>query len=120
MTAKVLKHPKVRVQPKAKTSKNRTLKPLDNVISSAHFLTTDDLRSLSDAIAVMLEAREEKLRVQQEAETPEKRTLKTGNRAQRGSYESKRINGCGPYLYLRYWSGGKHRSVYLGKEKSKL
>ena len=33
----------------------------------------------------------------------------------RGSIEKKTINGCGPYLYLRFWSGGKHRSVYLGK-----
>lgn len=32
-----------------------------------------------------------------------------------GYYEQKIINGCGPYLYLRYWSGGKHRSIYLGK-----
>ena len=36
----------------------------------------------------------------------------------RGSIERKMINGCGPYLYLRYWSGGKHRSVYLGKAES--
>jgi hypothetical protein len=35
-----------------------------------------------------------------------------------GYYEQKIINGCGPYLYLRYWSGGKHRSIYLGKVRS--
>jgi len=27
--------------------------------------------------------------------------------------EEKMINGCGPYRYLRFWSGRKHR--YLGK-----
>lgn len=32
-----------------------------------------------------------------------------------GAIEEKMINGCGPYKYLRYWSGGRHRSVYLGK-----
>ncbi|HEY9862906.1 MAG TPA: hypothetical protein V6D21_01880 [Candidatus Obscuribacterales bacterium] len=32
-----------------------------------------------------------------------------------GAIEYKMINGCGPYKYLRYWSGGRHRSVYLGK-----
>jgi len=34
---------------------------------------------------------------------------------QRGYVEEKMINGCGPYRYLRFWSGKKHRSVYLGK-----
>ena len=33
-----------------------------------------------------------------------------------GSVESKIINGCGPYLYLRFWSGGVHRSQYMGKK----
>jgi hypothetical protein len=33
-----------------------------------------------------------------------------------GSYiEEKRINGSGPYRYLRYWLSGKRKSVYLGK-----
>ena len=32
-----------------------------------------------------------------------------------GAIELKMINGCGPYKYLRYWSGGRHRSVYMGK-----
>lgn len=31
----------------------------------------------------------------------------------RGHVEWKTINGCGPYPYLRYWSGGKLKSHYL-------
>jgi hypothetical protein len=34
---------------------------------------------------------------------------------QQGYIEDKWINGCGPYRYLRYWDGGVHRSIYLGK-----
>lgn len=34
---------------------------------------------------------------------------------QQGYIEHKMINGCGPYRYLRFWVGRKHRSVYLGK-----
>lgn len=34
---------------------------------------------------------------------------------QRGYIEEKMIKDCGPYRYLRFWSGKKHRSVYLGK-----
>ena len=31
--------------------------------------------------------------------------------------EAKMINGCGPYLYLRYWSGKTLKSKYIGKAK---
>ena len=37
---------------------------------------------------------------------------------QKGFIEEKWVNGCGPYRYLRYWDGGKHRSVYLGKSQA--
>jgi hypothetical protein len=37
---------------------------------------------------------------------------------QEGYIEEKFINGCGPYLYLRYWDGKTHKSVYLGKAES--
>lgn len=36
---------------------------------------------------------------------------------QKGYVEEKCIKGCGPYRYLRYWDGKRHRSVYLGKKK---
>ncbi|MEO1133917.1 MAG: hypothetical protein AAFX40_14580 [Cyanobacteria bacterium J06639_1] len=42
-----------------------------------------------------------------------------GPKGGKGSIELKTINGCGPYRYLRYWSGNKHRSVYLGKAEDK-
>jgi hypothetical protein len=48
-------------------------------------------------------------------QTLKERFLYHGPKGGRGYYEEKVINGCGPYLYLRYWSGGKHRSIYLGK-----
>ncbi len=38
-----------------------------------------------------------------------------GRKLKRGHIEQKIINGYGPYLYLRYWRGGKLRSTYLGK-----
>ena len=39
--------------------------------------------------------------------------------AARGHIEAKTINGCGPYLYLRYWSGKTLKSKYIGKAKAK-
>ena len=35
----------------------------------------------------------------------------------KGYIEEKMINGCGPYLYLRYRDDGYLRSLYLGKKK---
>ncbi len=43
--------------------------------------------------------------------------LKKGGQA--GYVEHKTINGCGPYAYLRFWSGKTHRSTYLGKVEAK-
>ncbi len=37
----------------------------------------------------------------------------------RGHFEDKLIRGYGPYRYLRWWDGGKHRSHYIGKVKEK-
>ena len=37
--------------------------------------------------------------------------------AAKGHVEAKIINGCGPYLYLRYWSGKTLKSKYIGKAK---
>lgn len=107
--------PKFRGQKKAETPKKRTLNLLDEAIRAAHQLSDEDLPRLQAAIAGLMEAREiEKFRGQEEVETPETRTLNQRS-GQSGSFELKMINKCGPYKYLRYWSGGKHRSVYLGK-----
>jgi hypothetical protein len=34
-----------------------------------------------------------------------------------GWVETKMVNGCGPYAYLRWWSGRSKKSKYLGKVK---
>ena len=40
-------------------------------------------------------------------------------RGARGYVDWKMINGCGPYPYLRYWSGKTLKSHYLGKNYGK-
>jgi len=66
-----------------------------------------DLLELSQILAALAEASDEG------AVDDEGAIARSG---QRGSIELKMISGCGPYRYLRYWSGGRHRSVYLGKK----
>ena len=43
---------------------------------------------------------------------------KGNGKAAKGHIEAKMINGCGPYLYLRYWSGKTLKSKYIGKGKA--
>lgn len=54
-------------------------------------------------------------REEQQRSPDAKPSIYRGPKGGKGSIEIKTINGCGPYRYLRYWSGNKHRSVYLGK-----
>lgn len=52
-----------------------------------------------------------------QSEQPTSTTQKRRGRKNGGGYiEEKRINGSGPYLYLRYFSNGKRKSVYVGKK----
>lgn len=43
---------------------------------------------------------------------------KGNGKAAKGHVEAKMINGCGPYLYLRYWQGKTLKSKYIGKGKA--
>jgi len=98
--------------------KRRTAKPnVAQLLQQAAALTPAELEELKAGIDALGAVEQEK---QQEMETLEKKEElevdehgKPSN--QRGYVEEKMINGCGPYRYLRFWSGRKHRSVYLGK-----
>lgn len=100
-----------RGQKTAKTQKKRTLN-LEDLIRAADDLSDEDLQQLQGAIAAMLEIRG---MAESDQEPINQDDRANASKRQRGSIEEKWINGCGPYRYLRWWSGGKHRSTYLGK-----
>lgn len=86
---------------------------LQGVAQDAARLSQEEKQELIDILRTMLVLNEEA-----EAQTEEairEQQEYHGPKGGRGYYEKKMINNCGPYLYMRYWSGGKHRSVYLGK-----
>jgi|JFJP01.1.fsa_nt_gi hypothetical protein len=83
---------------------------IEKVIQWAAILSPGQRRELIDGLLALDELSEDSDR------TPNTNDGNGGGTG-RGSIERKMINGCGPYLYLRYWSGGKHRSIYLGKGK---
>jgi len=103
--------------------------PLDTVTRNLNQLSDDDLRLVRRLIDGILEAREHEqarntsgLAVEERDKTPDSKqrspaatSKSTCKHGERGYFEEKIINGCGPYLYLRYWDGKIHRSVYLGK-----
>lgn len=80
-------------------------------------LTDRELQEVAAMATGLLQARED----EREAEEREERLSVTvttkGRPAGRGHIEYKKINGCGPYKYLRYWVGKTLRSKYLGKAK---
>lgn len=84
---------------------------LQSLAQAAAGLSRTDKQELIAILQAMLALEEEESADPRLPEPLGHRGPKGGH----GYYERKRIRGCGPYLYLRYWSGGKHRSVYLGK-----
>lgn len=91
--------------------------PYQTVTSNLGNLSKSELREVADIVRGLLEAYED-----QEAESPATEddkpatTGSTNKKAARGHIEAKTVNGCGPYLYLRYWSGKTLKSKYIGKK----
>jgi hypothetical protein len=88
---------------------------LQSVAQAAARLSQADKEELIAILQAML-ALDEKAKAQPEEQIRVRQEYH-GPKGGKGYYEQKMINNCGPYLYLRYWSSGKHRSVYLGKVK---
>ena len=94
---------------KAKTPKTS----FDEVTGRLGQLSRGELAELGEMVSALLAATVEEEDDDQVADPEEK-----GNgKAAKGHVEAKMINGCGPYLYLRYWSGKTLKSKYIGKGK---
>jgi hypothetical protein len=88
-------------------------KHLREITSRLSLLSRSELRELKSIIEALLEAE-----IKEDKEflsTRSKSKIKKSGGG--GHIEKKKIKGYGPYLYLRYWSGGKLKSVYIGKPK---
>jgi len=103
-----------------KTMPSKT--PTDKLLPSLAAWDLADLRELQAALGGLIEA------LEMSQKTPEPESDGDGDREEsgprspqgsRGHIEAKYIprgnKRHGPYLYLRYWQGGKLRSKYLGK-----
>lgn len=82
----------------------------DTVTSNLGQLSRPELEELVEMVAALLAISKEK---EAPVSTTEEKAEKAGAK---GHIEAKMINGCGPYLYLRYWSGKTLKSKYIGKE----
>jgi hypothetical protein len=101
------------VQQAAEPPKKRTLNAAV-LLRDAATLPDAEIESLIEALHGLLDAR--KLEAEPEPESGGDRQS-TASKGQGGHFVRKMINNCGPYQYLRFRSGGKYRSVYLGKAK---
>lgn len=102
------------------TRKRRSAKLIvAQLLQQAAELTLAELEELKagiDALVAIEQLQQQVLERQEKQELEVDQHGKPSN--QQGYVEEKMINGCGPYRYLRFWSGKKHRSVYLGKARS--
>ncbi|MEM6426844.1 MAG: hypothetical protein AAF728_17055, partial [Cyanobacteria bacterium P01_D01_bin.128] len=94
--------------------------PTDKLLPSLSAWNLADLRELQAALGGLIEA----LEVPQEipepggddsSEEPKQRSQKEAKGHIEAKYIPRGNKQHGPYLYLRYWQGGKLRSKYLGK-----
>lgn len=92
--------------------RKRTILTPKDIARSATAWSRDELEEMRAIVNGLLEALD--------TESALDKLDQGDQRKQRGPrggayYEDKFIKGSGPYRYLRYWSGGKRKSVYVGK-----
>lgn len=90
--------------------------PYKTVTSNLGSLSKRELQEVADIVRGLLEAYDDQEAESTKTEDKPATTGSTDKKAARGHIEAKMINGCGPYLYLRYWSGKTLKSQYIGKE----
>lgn len=89
--------------------------PFDTVTSNLGQLSRGELEELGEMVAALLAVA--KPEGEEENDDDALDGEKPSRPAARGHIEEKVINGCGPYLYLRYWQGKTLKSKYIGKKK---
>ncbi len=98
--------------------------PVDNLIPTLATWDLSDLHDLKAALIGLIEAMESPAQGVDDptAVDHEISSGEGGRKPAKGHIETKYIprgnKRHGPYLYLRYWQGGKLRSKYLGKPSS--
>lgn len=85
----------------------------ETVTSHLGQLSRSELEELAVIVGALLDATKE----EEDDQVEDGDVASDTKSGARGHIEAKMINGYGPYLYLRYWSGGHLRSKYIGKAK---
>jgi hypothetical protein len=91
--------------------------PLDTLAQQLDALSWDELLEARSIIDALIESKSPMLMNEQQPSvtSPTTSTGSKGHIELKTIPDTKRGKSYGPYRYLRYWSGGKLRSAYLGK-----
>jgi len=101
-----------RLSRKLLTMARKTQDSFTVVTSHLGELSVGELEEVGVMVEALLAIRRREAAVERVAEETVEQPAAKGP----GGYlEAKTINGCGPYLYLRYWAGKTHKSKYVGK-----
>lgn len=96
--------------------RNNTGNALTTVKSNLFQLNRAELEAVADLVAGLLQTLDDAQVETVEAVAPSTTPAPTNGKGKaRGHIDHKMINGCGPYAYLRYWSGKTLKSQYIGK-----
>jgi AT hook motif len=95
------------------SSKKLNLKALINKIEK---LAPEELQEIQSVIEILLKPSSEQS--QEDLSSPAQPEKRKRGRPKKYEeyYEWKKINGCGPYRYRRYWDGGILRSEYAPED----
>jgi hypothetical protein len=91
--------------------------PLQDLAQQLDALSWNDLLEAQSIIDALIELKSPLFKEEQQPSVTSS-TTSTGSRGHielKTIPDTKRGKSYGPYRYLRYWSGGKLRSTYLGK-----
>lgn len=101
-----------------KSGKGTQAITVDSLVALASGLSRPELDELIAALLALRDALDEEEAKPDEVEAVPPRSRRSRSGAS-PRIEWKIINGCGPYPYLRYKSGGTHHSFYLKNLKPK-
>jgi AT hook motif len=95
------------------SSKKLNLRALINKIEK---LAPEELQEIQSVIGILLKPSSEQS--QEDLSSPAQPEKRKRGRPKKYEeyYEWKKINGCGPYRYRRYWDGGILRSEYAPED----
>lgn len=91
----------------------------ETVTANLGQLNRDELSAVADLVTALLADMDAIHSAEQEQDCKTTAASDSGRARSNGWYETRLVNGYGPYIYRRWREGGHLRSEYIGKATAK-